>query len=63
MTKQYPTVIINGKETDFEALVQLMDEEIREELHSKLAPCSEQEFAEAYMDAHREKYDEEYVWG
>ncbi|TQR29433.1 hypothetical protein [Brevibacillus brevis] len=63
MTKQYPTVVIDGKETDYEAFVHLMDDDLREELDSKLAPCSPQQFAEAYMIAHREKYGVEYVWG
>ena len=54
-------VIIDGKAVDFETMVHYMDDEIREELHSKLAPCTEQEFAEAYVKAHREKFGEEFV--
>lgn len=34
----------------------LMDDEIREELHAEIAPCSDQEFLEAYMERHEEKY-------
>lgn len=40
------------------AIAQMMDDEIRESLHSALAPCSEQEFFDAYCKAHQEKYGE-----
>lgn len=36
--------------------VEFMDDEIREQLHADLAPCSEEEFLEAYMEAHENKY-------
>ena len=49
----------NGKEVDFEAAVNLMDDEIREELHSE-GLTSEQEFFTAYEKAHAEKYGEEW---
>lgn len=42
----------------FETAVALMDDEIREEVHAELAPCSEEEFLMAYMDRHFEKYGE-----
>lgn len=37
-----------------------MDDEIREELHFELAPCSNMRFLLAYMMAHTEKYGEDY---
>lgn len=39
---------IDGREVsiDFDALVLLMDDDVRERLHLELAPCSEQAFAE-----------------
>lgn len=46
----------NGVEIDFETAVGLMDDELRERIHAKLAPCSEQEFFEAYEIAHTEEY-------
>lgn len=49
-----------GTEIDFDAAVSLMDDEIREELHNELAPCTEQEFFDAYCKAHEEKYGEEF---
>lgn len=50
----------NGEEIDFEVAVSLMDDEIREDLNRELAPCTEQEFFEAYEKAHAEKYGEEF---
>ena len=49
-----------GTEIDFDFAVGLMDDDIREDLHAKLAPCTEQEFFDAYADAHFDKYGEEW---
>lgn len=49
-----------GTKIDYEAAVMLMDDEIRESLHFELAPCTEQEFFNAYEKAHAEKYGEEW---
>ena len=40
----------------YDASVQLMDDDIREEIHRELATCTDLEFLEAYMVKHREKY-------
>lgn len=40
----------------------LMDDELREELHAKLAPCSEEKFLEEYKKAHFKKYREEFTY-
>lgn len=45
-----------GNEVNFEAAVELMDDELREELHQELAPCTEQEFFDSYAKAHAEKF-------
>lgn len=50
----------NGYELDFDAAVQMMDDEIREAISAELAPCSDQEFFEAYEAAHAEKYGAEW---
>lgn len=50
----------NGYELDFDAAVGYMDDEIREQLHAMLAPCSDQEFFTAYEIAHEKKYGEEW---
>lgn len=36
-----------------------MDDEIREELHAEMVPCTEQEFFDAYCERHAEKFDGE----
>ena len=47
------------KYVDYKDAVHIMDDDIREELHWKLAPCTEQEFFDAYLKKHAEKYDGE----
>lgn len=54
-------VTYNNTQVDFEAAVNLMDDKIREALHAELAPCTEQEFFDAYCKAHEEKYGEEFA--
>lgn len=49
-------------EVDYKAIEALMDDDIREELHAKLAPCTEEEFLEAYKKAHFQKYGEEFIY-
>lgn len=49
---------IYGRKIDFEAAVSYMDDEIRENLHFKICPCTEQEFYNAYARAHEEKFGE-----
>lgn len=51
-------VILNGFEVDFEAAVELMDDEIREEIHAELSPCTEQEFMNEYVKRHYAKYND-----
>ena len=53
-------VLLNGYEVDFDVVVNMMDDEIREELHNKLAPCADQEFVDAYVAAHEAKYGEQF---
>jgi hypothetical protein len=56
------TVMLNGNAISFEAAVSLMDDEIRETLHSELAPCANQAFLDAYIQAHAQKFGgEEFV--
>lgn len=54
------TVILNNEEVNFDACVNLMDDEIREAIHAELAPCTEQEFLDAYVDRHYDKYGEQF---
>ena len=41
-------------------LMNHMDDELREQVHKKLAPCSDKEFLTKYMELHRKKFDEEF---
>lgn len=43
------------------ATAAMMDDDIREALHAKLAPCTKEEFLEAYMQAHEEAFGEEFT--
>lgn len=45
---------------EWDGIVNLMDDEIREALHMELAPCSNQEFFAAYAAAHLAKYGEKW---
>ena len=51
---------MNGTEINYEAAVELMDDEICESLNFELSPCTEQEFFTAYEKAHVKKYGEEW---
>ena len=43
----------------YDAAVELMDDDLREQLHREMAPCTNQEFYDAYVKAHAEKYNGE----
>ena len=45
----------------YQAAVMLMDDDIREEVHRDIAPCSDLEFLEEYMKRHEEKYGIEFI--
>lgn len=47
-------VTIKGKRYDYSIMEYYMNDEIREQLHDMLAPCTEQEFMDAYMVADEE---------
>lgn len=48
-----------GNNVNFDAAVEYMDDEIREQLHNQLTPCTEQEFFDAYAKAHAKKFNDE----
>ena len=53
-------VLLNGNLVDFDAAVNMMDDEIRENLHNELAPRTDQEFMDAYAEAHEAKFNERF---
>ena len=44
----------------YDGAVGLMDDDIREALNYEMAPCTAQEFFDAYAAAHQQKYGEEW---
>lgn len=48
-----------GKEVDYNVAVSFMDDEIREQLHAELVPCSNQDFFNAYAKRHKDTFAEE----
>jgi hypothetical protein len=57
MTK---VVTLDGQQIYFDAAVNLMDDEIREELHAQGIE-SAQEFIDAYVTAHRARFGEDFT--
>lgn len=49
-----------GIEINFDVAVNLMDDEIREQIHTDMAPCAEQDFFDEYAKRHEAKFGE--VW-
>lgn len=49
----------DGHLIGYDAAVEMMDDDLREELHREMAPCSNQEFYDAYVKAHAAKYNGE----
>ena len=49
----------DGRTVNYAAAVELMDDDLREQLHAEMAPCTNQEFYDAYVKAHAEKYNGE----
>lgn len=45
----------------YQAAVDLMDDDIREDLHYELAPCTDEKFLITYMERHYEKYGIDFV--
>ena len=54
-------VVLNGREVDYDACVNLMDNDIREELHAEHAGgVTNQQFLELYCAAHCKKYGQDF---
>ena len=47
---------------NWESVVNLMDDEIRESVHADFAPCTEYIFLMKYMERHLEKYGKPFTW-
>ncbi len=53
---------INGieREVSYEACIYFMDDYLAEKIHDRLAPCTDQEFLDAYVKAHKAVFDEHF---
>lgn len=51
----------NGNLVNYRAAEAIMNDELREELHRWLAPCSDQRFFETYAEAHETKFGEPFA--
>ncbi len=58
----YAVLVLNeyGREIEVGAAINIMDDDIREELHSEIAPCSPVNFFRAYCVKHRERHGEDF---
>lgn len=48
--------------SNWDYIVSLMDDEIREAVHADMAPCTEEEFLAEYKKRHFAKYGEEFQY-
>ena len=53
-------VLVNGQPVDFIGALSLMDNKLRAQLQTELAPCSTQVFMDTYAAAHRAKFGEDF---
>lgn len=56
-----PVFDLRGRIIDYEAAVNLMDDELREELHVELPPCSRQKFLVEYAVRHYKRFGESFA--
>ena len=59
--EEMDTVEIDGRKFYLDSVVNLMDNDIREEVHADLAPCRDQEFVDEYRRRHLDTYGEEFI--
>lgn len=65
MERTYNTTIVtlvDGTEVEFETAVNYMIDEIREDVHNDIAPCTEQEFINEYSNRYFEKFGEKFIF-
>jgi hypothetical protein len=57
----FGVVVLDGQHFAYDAVVHLMDDDIRENVHADIAPCTDQEFLDAYCLAHEAEFNEEFI--
>lgn len=53
----------NGQRVEYELAEMLMDDELRERLHRKIAPCTNQYFYDTYCEYHKNIFGEDFSVG
>jgi len=56
-TEEDPEASLQGR---LDSVSPIMDDEIREQVHSELAPCTAKDFLVRYDELHTEKYGEDF---
>ena len=51
-------VTVNGQSVDFDAAVNLMDNDLREEIHTAFVDGTEQDFINMYAAGHKARFGE-----
>lgn len=54
-------ITIENQSFDFDAVANLMDDDLREQLHETITPCVEQVFVDAYCQAHIAKFGNKFT--
>jgi hypothetical protein len=44
-----------------EVIAHYMDDELREQVHAELAPCTDEEFLTRYIELHKAKFNEDFT--
>ncbi len=53
--------MVHGEDVLMRTAVNYMDDELREEIHAEMAPCTAQAFCDEYARRHKEKYGQEWI--
>lgn len=61
MERNYKVYDEDGREVDFDVVVELMDDDLREAIAAELAPCTNQEFFDEYAKRHEERFGESFA--
>lgn len=59
--KSLLTENVKQAQSYFDACVSLMDDDLRDQVHNDLAPCTQLEFLERYSELHFAKYNDTFV--
>lgn len=61
MEIKFELVTVHGEDVLMRTAVNYMDDELREEIHAEMAPCTAQAFCDEYARRHMAKYGQEWI--